>query len=586
MELKDKQSGQNEKQFEQNDKLSELKAKQFEQNYKPAEQKVKQMEINDKPSDQMDKPSELKEKQQELNDKPAEQIDKPSDLKEKQIEIIDKPSEQIDKPTELKEKQYEVNEKPSDQIDKPTELKEKQFEPSYKQSEHDVKQSDLREKQFEQNEKQPDQVDKPIEIQEKQSGQNYKQFEQNDKLSELKSKQFDQTEKPSEDNEKQFFLSDGLTTSLDTSFDSLDNLESKMETGLPNCKTNATTAPEPKKPKCEQKKCQQNAQNASENIIIRSTRVMVDRKASNTKTTKVGSMSTTISTTKSTKIETTSTKEFTEPKTPAFDEGETVPQATTTKASSSFFGKLKTATLKFFDSVTQRPRHPQKSSTSTVTTTSETTMTTRAIDKISSTETDPMYFDDTQITTRMSPTIVIINEYDNQINSEILNDPNKDADGYRNLLLSIIQYETNKLNDEWHRIAYGDPEREEVGYKRSVSQISRVPPTTTTKPKKKPKPKQKVITAPDEEYDLIEGMKALKNLELPEPTAKPHKPEGLLNKIVNKMGIKVVAPEKKQAVKKPTVREVGSRKKLNRKRRLKLNSWKMDPPTMPVTESL
>ncbi|CAH1642874.1 unnamed protein product [Spodoptera littoralis] len=578
-ELKEKQSGQNEKQFEQNYKPPELKDKQFEQNDKLSEIKDKQFEQNDKPSELKDKSFEQKDKQFEPNDKQSDQIDKPSELKEK--------------PSELKDKQFELNDKPSEQIEKPSEIKEKPFEQGEKQTEQNDKQSDLREKQIEQSEKQPDQIDKPAELRDKQSGQIDKQFEQNDKPAELKGKQIDQNDKTSEEIDKQFDAndrSDGVTTSLDTNFDSLDTLESKIENGTSNCKTtnataNTTAAPEPKKPNCKQK-CPPNPLNASDTIIIRdTTSLLMGGKSSKDKTTKLGSISTTITPAKKSSLQTTTTKkdEFADPKAPVFEEGETTTQVTTTTTTSrSFLGKLKTATLKFFDSVTHRPKHPQKTVKTTTVTTTETTLSTRAIDKISSTETDPMYFDDTQVTTRISPTIVIINEYDNQINSDILDDPNKDVNGYRNLLLSIIQYETNKLNDEWHRIAYGDTE--EVGLKRSVSQINRQTTTTTTTKSNK-KPKLKVATAADEEYDVIEGMKALKNLEIPEPTAKTRKPAGLLNKIVNKMGIKVVTPEKKQAVKKPTLREVGSRKKLNRKRRLKLNSWKMEPSTMPDIEN-
>lgn len=147
------------------------------------------------------------------------------------------------------------------------------------------------------------------------------------------------------------------------------------------------------------------------------------------------------------------------------------------KTTQCLMGKIKTATFKFFENVgkgytfnemdTPTTIVPYRSDSSFEQTESAN------LDKISETEMNLMAQPDTpeaQGTTHMSPTIVIINEYDNPMNNDVLNDPNRDIEGYKNLLLSIIQYETNKLNDEWHKIAYGSKERDE-DVKRSIIQM-------------------------------------------------------------------------------------------------------------------
>ena len=66
-----------------------------------------------------------------------------------------------------------------------------------------------------------------------------------------------------------------------------------------------------------------------------------------------------------------------------------------------------------------------------------------------------------------NPTILIINDYGSQVTNYSMNDEMKE--GYKNLLLSIIQFETNNLNDEWDRIAYGVPRhRDDNDVKRSI----------------------------------------------------------------------------------------------------------------------
>ncbi|KAH9628332.1 hypothetical protein HF086_015603 [Spodoptera exigua] len=520
---------------------------QMEQNEKVLHSKEKEIEQNAKQLAQNEKTSGLKNKQFEQNDKKTAKINKQSEQINKQSEQINKQSEQINTQSEQINKQSEQIDKQTEQINQQSDLREKQFQ--------------LFEKQSQQDDKQSEQIDKLSDSKEQQFGQNEKQFDQSGRteLFQELQKQLDQTE-----------TSDGVT--LDTSYDALDSLESKMAS---NSKAPTGTPASSKK----LTSTTQNPMNASDTIIIRDVTSLRSGK-NKTKTTNTMRTTTTERTTVKSKVLASVTPkkdEFAETKPQSLIDTET--KVTTTTAT-SFLAKLKTATLKFFDGVSQRSKHPQK--TTTPITTETTTLTTRQTDKLSTTETDPMYLDDSSsVTTRMSPTIVIINEYDNQISSNVLEDPNKDVNSYRNLLLSIIQYETNKLNDEWHRIAYGDRDRDEVGVKRSVAQKV---PATTTKASKKPKTTPKSVST-DEDYDVIEGIKDLKNLELPEPTTQARKPAGLLNRIVNKMGMRVVPPDGKQVAKKPSLREIASRKKLNRKRRLKLNSWKMETSTMPVTES-
>lgn len=63
------------------------------------------------------------------------------------------------------------------------------------------------------------------------------------------------------------------------------------------------------------------------------------------------------------------------------------------------------------------------------------------------------------------PKIIVINEYD-QVADSPMNQNERSSDKYKNLLLSIIQYETNKLNDEWQKIAYANGDS--YGNKRSA----------------------------------------------------------------------------------------------------------------------
>lgn len=63
-----------------------------------------------------------------------------------------------------------------------------------------------------------------------------------------------------------------------------------------------------------------------------------------------------------------------------------------------------------------------------------------------------------------NPTIVIINEYDNKINSG----SRVKKEEYKNLLLSIILFETNNLNQEWDRVAYSDRHINDADMKISV----------------------------------------------------------------------------------------------------------------------
>lgn len=76
-------------------------------------------------------------------------------------------------------------------------------------------------------------------------------------------------------------------------------------------------------------------------------------------------------------------------------------------------------------------------------------------------------------TTTQNPTILIINDYGNQISNEAFNEGSRER--YRNLLLSIIQFETNSLNDEWDQVAYGVGRiRDETDIKRSIVITPRV----------------------------------------------------------------------------------------------------------------
>ncbi|XP_063898088.1 uncharacterized protein LOC110376175 isoform X2 [Helicoverpa armigera] len=292
-----------------------------------------------------------------------------------------------------------------------------------------------------------------------------------------------------------------------------------------------------------------------------------------------------------------------DPNRPIYQDDEDV--VTTTTQSSGFFHKLKTATLRFFDAVAKSSIEIPEPTSSTA---EAQTMMPSIRDKLSTGTDTADLKEPSQVTTRPSPTIVIINEYDNQISSDILNDPNKDAAGYRNLLLSIIQYETNKLNDEWHRIAYGgDKDKDEGNVRRSVIEFRRPDMKGTAKPRKNA---YKLKDEAEEEYDIFQGMKSLKNLEMPEPLPLPcpctkskKKQPSLLDRIASKIGIKVIPGKKKDSKssltstmhttaspqflqlhirsdlpeivgKKPSVRETSKKKNSKRRRKLRLNSLK------------
>ncbi|CAD0206708.1 unnamed protein product [Chrysodeixis includens] len=209
------------------------------------------------------------------------------------------------------------------------------------------------------------------------------------------------------------------------------------------------------------------------------------------------------------------------------------------KTTAGLINKIKTATLKFFDNmgkgfadnVTETPTTIEPTRTSTYFEQTDEVN----FDSFTQTEMNLMSESTPQVTTRMSPTIVIINEYDNPENNDILTDPNRDSEGYKNLLMSIIQYETNKLNDEWHEIAYGGKGRDE-DYKRSISQVR----TGTSKNEATDKEK------PLDETDEAQNLNKFNDFEirLPEPVV-TKKPPGLFDKIASKFGMKVPGGKKK-----------------------------------------
>ncbi|KAJ8707278.1 hypothetical protein PYW08_011412 [Mythimna loreyi] len=159
-----------------------------------------------------------------------------------------------------------------------------------------------------------------------------------------------------------------------------------------------------------------------------------------------------------------------------------------------------------------------------------------------------------------NPTIVIINEYGNKVNSDTIGDKEE----FKNLLLSIIQFETNSLNDEWERVAYaGDRSKNENDVKRSIVGKPHVatinPPVTLTAT-----PNLQTVSMYEEslpDYDM----------------STTQQPEGILDKIVSKMGIKVIR-NKKKVVKKASIRQVRKDRKNNiiRNRRLRINSYRSD----------
>ncbi|XP_075988024.1 uncharacterized protein LOC142984354 [Anticarsia gemmatalis] len=137
-----------------------------------------------------------------------------------------------------------------------------------------------------------------------------------------------------------------------------------------------------------------------------------------------------------------------------------------------------------------------------------------------------------------NPTILIINEYDNNLNDEALSARNKNPDGYKNLLLSIIQYETNRLNDEWQRIAYGNEPANEEGYKRSIDLEG-------------PRPTFPSIINKNLNESPLKSIKTkimglIPDIDIPEPKedAEETKHQGFLKKFARKMGMKIVPCKK------------------------------------------
>lgn len=131
----------------------------------------------------------------------------------------------------------------------------------------------------------------------------------------------------------------------------------------------------------------------------------------------------------------------------------------------TFLGQLKSATLRFLGlRKTPKPCTTKSSKTRRHTLSNANTDQVNA-DKMGS------YLNTIDIlghgTTHDNPTIVIINEYDNHHSNE--NPTNKNSEDYKNLLLSIIQYETNKLNSEWQKIAYGSERDSEYSFRGKLS---------------------------------------------------------------------------------------------------------------------
>ncbi|KAJ8704426.1 hypothetical protein PYW07_011614 [Mythimna separata] len=234
----------------------------------------------------------------------------------------------------------------------------------------------------------------------------------------------------------------------------------------------------------------------------------------------------------------------------------------------SFMNKLKAATQKFL----------KGEKTETVKTKTEAPTTTRhgtesilpvksgVIDIVTDANKKVMDYviQDTTQNATQNPTIIIINEYGNKVNDV------GDKEEFKNLLLSIIQFETNKLNNEWERVAYaGDGNKNENDVKRSIGnrpQVTTIAPTATL-----------MATSKMPVTSLYEDS-------LPELDSSTKAPEGLLNKIVNKMGIKVVR-NKKKVVKKASIRQVRKDRKNNiiRNRKLRINSYRPDT-TSPTSD--
>lgn len=101
---------------------------------------------------------------------------------------------------------------------------------------------------------------------------------------------------------------------------------------------------------------------------------------------------------------------------------------------------------------------------------------TSTIDLVTDTQDQDYVIEENSLNVTQNPTILIINDYGNRVTNYTMNDEMKES--YKNLLLSVIQFETNNLNDEWDRIAYGKTKhRDEADVKRSITTTPKVETT-------------------------------------------------------------------------------------------------------------
>ncbi|XP_028157045.1 uncharacterized protein LOC114350432 [Ostrinia furnacalis] len=227
----------------------------------------------------------------------------------------------------------------------------------------------------------------------------------------------------------------------------------------------------------------------------------------------------------------------------------------TEKSTASFLHKLKVATLDFFHkkanefrkttAITDSTEEIRKSRSS-VTESSKLKTTKNKIEKPKAHKVEASKNLDSQSTTDNNPTILIINEYDTEMEPNFgMNSPegynldfermssstdNFMHDNSRSLLLTILNYEAKKLNSELRRIKKDNDEMKSNDSRNSKRGIFRLFISTEST--------IKTSRNSESDYDII---RTLKDLELPTPKGlEESKGSGLLQKIANKFGVRVV----------------------------------------------
>ncbi|XP_063835625.1 uncharacterized protein LOC135084814 [Ostrinia nubilalis] len=230
----------------------------------------------------------------------------------------------------------------------------------------------------------------------------------------------------------------------------------------------------------------------------------------------------------------------------------------TEKSTASFLHKLKVATLDFFHkkanefrkttAITDSTEEIRKSRSS-VTESSKLKTTKNKIEKPKAHKVESSKNADSQSTTDNNPTILIINEYDTEMEPNFgMNSPegynldfermssstdNFMHDNSRSLLLTILNYEAKKLNSELRRIKKDNDEMKSNDSRNSKRGIFRLFISTEST--------IKTSRNSESDYDI---MRTLKDLELPTPKGlEENKGSGLLQKIANKFGVRVVQPK-------------------------------------------